>query len=156
MRNRKKQNFAVLDNGGKSPLPGQSGASLIEVMVAFLILAIGLLGLAMLQGKSLRMNTDAYLRSQATLIANELMENMRANPTGNYNNVSAKPAPCGGCTGVAKATNDDLIRWFDAQAALLPSSTASISLSGSEYTIVMNWMERDLPVKQTWITPKSS
>ncbi|MCG6975071.1 MAG: type IV pilus modification protein PilV [Acidiferrobacterales bacterium] len=128
----------------------QAGASLIEVMVAFLILSIGLLGLAMLQGKSLRLNTDAYLRSQATLIAHELMENMRANPTGTYAPVTSKPGPCG-CSGIAKVTNDDLIRWYDAQQTLLPFTSAEISKSGTTYTIEMNWQERGQAVKQTWI-----
>jgi len=132
------------------PQHKQAGASLIEVMVAFLILSIGLLGLAMLQGKSLRLNTDAYLRSQATLIAHELMENMRANPTGNYaHNGPGKPGPCG-CSGVAKAVNDDLIRWYDAQASLLPFTGAKIERSGTEYTITMNWQERGQAVKQIW------
>lgn len=132
------------------PMHKQAGASLIEVMVAFLILSIGLLGLAMLQGKSLRMNTDAYLRSQATLIAAELMESMRANPNGNYGPVAAKPLPCG-CTGIARATNDDLIRWYDALATMLPGATGSIEKAGVVYTIKMSWQERDLTVKQQWI-----
>ena len=126
----------------------QAGASLIEVMVAFLILSIGLLGLAMLQGKSLRMNTDAYLRSQATLIAHELMESMRSNPNGDYAALG-KPASCG-CTGIARATNDDLIRWYDALAAQLPGATGTIAKAGTVYTINMSWKERDLTVNQQW------
>lgn len=129
----------------------QAGVSLVEVMVAFMILSIGLLGLAMLQAKSLRMNTDAYLRSQATLITNELIESMRINRNGNYV-ATGQPSPCGGCTGAIKAANEDLIRWYQAQANLLPTpaTPSSISLSGSEYTIIMNWRERDRDVSQVW------
>jgi type IV pilus assembly protein PilV len=129
----------------------QAGASLIEVMIAFLILSIGLLGLAMLQGKSLRLNTDAYLRSQATLIAHELMENMRANPTGIYGDVTTKPGPCG-CSGIAKATNDDVIRWYEAQESQLPFDSAKITKGiGQIYTIEMKWQERGQTVGQTWV-----
>ena len=131
----------------------QKGASLIEVMVAFLILSIGLLGLAMLQAKSLRLNTDAYMRSQATLIAHELMENMRANPTANYT-IGAKPTGgCGSCNGVQQARYDDLVRWYDALEAQLPGVVASITSTGSPriYTINVTWQERDIPVKQNWV-----
>jgi type IV pilus assembly protein PilV len=129
----------------------QAGATLVEVMVAFLVLSIGLLGLAMLQAKSLRMNTDAYLRSQATLITNELIESMRSNPTGNYT-AASKPAPCGGCTGATKMANEDLIRWYQAQADLLPppATPSSITPSGTEFIITINWRERDRDVKQEW------
>ena len=130
----------------------QAGASLIEVMVAFLILSIGLLGLAMLQGKSLRLNTDAYLRSQATLIAHELMENMRANPTGVYGDYTAKPTGgCGSCTAVNQAVYDDIVRWYDAQDAMLPSPSGSITRAGTVYTISMGWQERDLRASQSWV-----
>ena len=144
--------------GSKKPknhgrlLHKQAGASLIEVMVAFLILSVGLLGLAMLQAKSLRLNTDAYMRSQATLIAHELMENMRANPTGNYAAYSGKPSGgCSSCNAVDKAVYDDVLRWWEAQENLLPSPDPTIAKSGSIYTITMKWQERDLPVTQTWV-----
>ena len=41
------------------------GFSLMEVLIAMLVLAIGLLGLASLQAQSLRFNHDSYVRSQA-------------------------------------------------------------------------------------------
>jgi len=52
----------------------------MEVLVAMLILAIGLLGLASLQTQSLKFNHDAYVRSQATILAAEIMDKMRADP----------------------------------------------------------------------------
>ena len=133
----------------------QSGASMIEVMVALLILAIGLLGLAMLQGKTMRVNTDAMLRSQATLLANEIIESMRSNPTGAKNGLyknlaGTKPASCGGCTGYTKAANDDLIDWYDAQAQVLPSPSSIIDYTGGKYTITMQWDERGIKTTQVW------
>jgi type IV pilus assembly protein PilV len=47
----------------------QGGFTLVEVLVAVVILGLGLLGLAGLQAASLRNNHSAYLRSQATLLA---------------------------------------------------------------------------------------
>ena len=57
------------------------GTSLIEVLVTLVILSIGLLGLAALQLNGLRSNTSAALRTASTLIAGDIIERMRANPT---------------------------------------------------------------------------
>ena len=57
----------------------ERGFSLIEVLIALLVLAIGLLGLAALQAQGLRFNHDAYVRTQATHIAYDIVDRMRAN-----------------------------------------------------------------------------
>ena len=56
-----------------------NGFTLVEVLVAMVILAIGLLGLASLQAIALKDNQDAYLRSQANLLAYEMSDRIRAN-----------------------------------------------------------------------------
>lgn len=53
------------------------GFSLIEVMIAVLVLSIGLLGMAALQGVSLQNNRNANYRSQATNLGYELIDAMR-------------------------------------------------------------------------------
>ena len=55
------------------------GITLIEVLVTVVVLAFGLLGLAGLQANSLRNNHSAYLRSQATYLATDIIDRMRAN-----------------------------------------------------------------------------
>ena len=55
------------------------GFTLIEVLVSIVILSIGLLGIAKLMLFSSRSNDSAYLRSQATALAYEILDNMRAN-----------------------------------------------------------------------------
>jgi len=55
------------------------GVSLIEVLVTVVILAFGLLGLAGLQANSLRGNTSAYMRTQATFLAYDILDRMRSN-----------------------------------------------------------------------------
>ncbi|WP_126456347.1 type IV pilus modification protein PilV [Sulfuriflexus mobilis] len=59
--------------------PDIRGFSLVEVLVAVFVLAIGLLGLAGLQAKSLQFNYSAYQRSQATMLAYDIIDRMRAN-----------------------------------------------------------------------------
>lgn len=55
------------------------GFTLIEVLVSVLILGVGLLGLASLQANSLRNNHSVYLRTQASLLAYDLIDRIRAN-----------------------------------------------------------------------------
>ncbi len=55
----------------------QTGSSLLEVLVAVVILAFGLLGLAGLQISSVKSSHSAYLRSQATLLAYDMADRMR-------------------------------------------------------------------------------
>ena len=57
----------------------QAGFSLIEVMVAVLVLGIGLLGFALLQTMTLRFTQSANYRTQATNLAYDLLDQMRAN-----------------------------------------------------------------------------
>ncbi|NBB93051.1 MAG: type IV pilus modification protein PilV [Gammaproteobacteria bacterium] len=64
---------------GLSGFNVQRGISLIEVLVAVLVLSVGLLGLAALQGFSLQSGQSAYQQTQATNIAYELSDHMRAN-----------------------------------------------------------------------------
>lgn len=56
-----------------------AGFSLVEVLVALVLLSIGLLGLAGLQTRGVRDNHGAYLRTQAILCAKDLVDRMRAN-----------------------------------------------------------------------------
>lgn len=55
------------------------GFSMIEVLIALVILAVGILGVASLQGNALRSNYGAHLRSQATTIAQDMVERLRTN-----------------------------------------------------------------------------
>lgn len=57
----------------------QRGATLIEVLVAVVLLSVGLVGLAGLQYNGTKFNHSAYLRSQATALAYDAIERVRAN-----------------------------------------------------------------------------
>ncbi len=66
----------------RAPFPDSSGFTLLEALIALLVLSIGLLGLAALQTRGLAYSHDAYLRSQATFLAYDIIERMRARKTG--------------------------------------------------------------------------
>lgn len=59
-----------------------TGASMIEVLITVIILSIGLLGMAGLQLSSIRSTSGSNYQTQASLLANNIIERMRANPTG--------------------------------------------------------------------------
>lgn len=60
----------------------QAGVGMVEVLVALVLLAIGVLGFAALQLKAVEAGEEALLRSQATLLLRGLTESIRANPNG--------------------------------------------------------------------------
>src|SRR5690606_22885225 len=62
-----------------APPAVQKGAGLLEVLIAIVIIAIGLLGLAGLQTVSLQLNQGALVRSQASNLAYDITERIRAN-----------------------------------------------------------------------------
>lgn len=57
----------------------QTGATMIEVMIAVLVLSIGLLGTASLLGVSIRNTQSANYRSQAANLAYEFIDTARSN-----------------------------------------------------------------------------
>ena len=84
------------------------GFTLIEALIALLVLTVGLLGAAGMILSSVRNSHNSYLRSQASFIADSMLERMRANPLGvwggQYNGALDGSTPaataCGstGCT----------------------------------------------------------
>lgn len=112
----------------------QGGFSLLEVMIALVILSIGLLGLAGLQGTGLRTNHEAYLRSQATLLAYDIVERMRANREpalgGDYV-IAIGATPSG-----PSVADTDLIEWRAMLSEALPSGTGAVT-TASDGTVVV-------------------
>ena len=143
----------------------QSGFSLIEALVAFLILSIGMLGIASLQTMSSKAGHTATLRAVAVMKADEILESMRANPTvlasysagtgdnGTDNGCSQTGTPASVCTPAQQAA-DDIFRWKRSLTDALPNnaqSTASVVVTApvppetlSNIVVTINWGERDV------------
>jgi type IV pilus assembly protein PilV len=96
------------------------GFSLLEVLVGLIILAVGLLGLAGLQMVSLRQNNEAYIRSQATLQAYDILDRMRANRQYALDGEYAIDYGEQAGTNTPAAVKDDLDLWKNALNATLP------------------------------------
>lgn len=118
-------------------IPGTTarGFTLLEVLVAMVVLSVGLLGLSGLQTTSLRNNHSAFLRSQATLIANDIIDRMRTNKdsatAGNYN-ISYATSPTSvtctsGCSALQVAQMD--VEDWRSFVERLPGGESEISVS---------------------------
>ncbi len=114
------------------------GFSLIEVLIAVLVLSIGLLGLAGMQAASLRFNHNAYMRSQATFLAHDVIERMRANRTQAL--AGAYAIGFGGAPTAGTVAGDDLTQWKARLAGELPQGDGSVAVSAAGIaTVEVRW-----------------
>jgi type IV pilus assembly protein PilV len=152
------------------------GFTLVEVLVSLVILSIGLLGIAKLMMFTSHSNDSAYLRSQATGLAYQMLDNMRANSAqasvvnGPYTTLlTAAPASPGfTCVATAACANlalYDVYQWklrLNANSGVLPplplgalpngqgSVTTALIAGQTTITIVVQW---DDSVAQNTLNP---
>jgi type IV pilus assembly protein PilV len=121
------------------------GFTLLEVLVAVLIFSLGLMGLAGLLAVSVKTNHAAYMRTQATFLAQGMADRMRANPLGLWNtsynlaltgpltSTIAVPAKCksGGCD-YSDIAARDLIVFQDQLMTFLPSPKTMINCTTAQ------------------------
>lgn len=124
----------------KSP-QAQRGATLIEVLVTLIILSVGLLGMAGLQTLSMQSNHSAYYRSQATFLAYDISERMRANRTvalsGGYS-VDFPESSSAHAESGDRVTKDKA-QWLNKLATTLPNGTGKVELNGTLVAIKIRW-----------------
>jgi type IV pilus assembly protein PilV len=139
------------------------GFSLIEVMVALIVCAVGLLGLAKMESLALSSTSVASSRSLAAIEASSLAAAMHANPgywaggfapattlvsasaANNFSSAAAcLTAGSGSCIPSAMAFYD-LQQWAIAVGAVLPGYLATITCSTTGFpvtcTIQIQWQE---------------
>jgi type IV pilus assembly protein PilV len=104
----------------------QDGMTLIEALVALLVLSIGLLGVAGLQWQALRSNHGAHLRSQATILAHDIADRMRANRTDALD--GAYVVDIGEVPGGATLADLDVVAWKQALAEILPAGDGRVEM----------------------------
>jgi type IV pilus assembly protein PilV len=120
--------------------PRMKGFGLIEVLISMLILGIGILGMAGLQLNAMKLNQSAGVRSQATFLAYDIADRMRANSTaalaGSYDIALTGNAPAGSSIAAI-----DLGAWKAALAAQLPAGAGSIARNSNVLRVVVQWDE---------------
>ena len=128
--------------------PRQHGFSLIEVLIAMLVLAIGLLGMAQMQASGIRSTHGAYLRTQATLLAGDMLDSMRANMTVARN--GGYDVAFGGTLAGGTTVGDDVNAWQANLAALLPNGQGQITTVLGGPVVTPNNIPSDVTVAVRW------
>ena len=119
------------------------GFTLLEVMVATVVLSVGLLSLAGLQVIGLRTGHSSYLRTQATIQSYDIIDRMRANENGVINGDYNQPTQTGsagtedtncetvnGCSTASMASHD-LFRWNQAIVDVLPGGVGIVCIDST-------------------------
>ena len=153
------------------------GFTLMEVLVALAVLSIGLLGMAGMQLFSMKSSHNAYLQSQASFFAYDLIDKMRANPTGfnigaydsTLTNIPGTFTNCqtttAACTPLQLAIFE-LTQWkcslgaFSTDPAcvaplnmtsVLPNGDGSVVRNGNDVVVTVQWQEGTNPVESIMI-----
>lgn len=115
---------------------GSRGMTLIEVLIAIVIFAIGLLGIAALQVAGLRYTKSSQTRVIAAMQAENMADRMRTNSRavadGDYANPAAMSTDCdtGTCT-AAELAAFDTARWLASLRESLGASASDTSVNGT-------------------------
>lgn len=154
----------IPDSAKTATIPGSRsrGFTLIEILVTLFILAVGLLGLAGLMVDGMRNNQGAYLRTQASMLAYDMADRMRANREeaedgGEYDGFSTDGASttipacasnANGCTPEQQAALDKVqwtrqIQGAGSGMTLLPGGVGTITHDDTNdiFTIRISWDE---------------
>ena len=143
-----------------------SGFTLLEVLVAVVVLSLGLLGVGAAVATVHRSAASSYLAQQSAQLASNIVDRMRQNPTAaqafSYNlvysggPVAAPPINCGpppagvACSPTQQAAYD-IFQWETALKAALPGATAEVKVtnpSATTYDAIVVVGYNDAPAAQ--------
>lgn len=139
------------------PHTTQRGTSLVEVLMAMLLMSFGVLAMTAMQAHAIQHSQTTESRARATLLANDLGDRMRANPAplGNWQaydltstSTSTPPASASACQGTAVCTFDemataDLAQWQQQLAGSLPQGRGHVRTIGTQADIWVIWDDTD-------------
>ena len=122
----------------------QKGVSLVESMIALLVISIGLLGIAALQITAMSQNSSALNHSQAVWIAYNISDRIRANDSqfANYSGIDTSTAYSQDCMSSACTTAQMLTA--DAEdlsdmVSVLPGGRSIITNNGADLIVTVLW-----------------
>ena len=141
-------------------MTNNKGFTMVEVMVAMLVLAIGLLGLAGLQASGFRQNANALYRTFAMMQAYDMADRIRANGVGrlagNYDTITTGIPAAQNCSAACtplELAAYDAWEWNTLNSQLLPSGTGSVAVAGvapnQMFTVTVMWDEERTGVAGT-------
>lgn len=126
------------------------GFTLIEVLIALIILSVGMLGIAGLYVHSMQAGRTSLFRHNAVMLAGDVADRIRANPRAaaayagaGLNNNCAPPAAVN-CTPPEMAAND-IFLWNQQAADTLPNGAVAVAFDNAvvppTYQITVSWTE---------------
>ena len=125
------------------------GFSLVEVLIALVIMSVGMLGIAGLYVQSMQAGRTSTLRHNAVTLAGDVADRIRANPragaayegAGDDRDCVAEDNDCS----EEDMAEHDILLWKNQAGATLPSGDVDVEFDDSvfppEYTINVNWTE---------------
>lgn len=130
--------------------PGKiAGFTLIEVLIALIIMSVGMLGIAGLYVHSMQAGRTSMLRHNAVTLAGDIADRIRANPRaaaayglgGANNNCVAQGVDC---TPAQMAAND-IFLWNQQAVATMPNGAVNVVFNNGvvppTYQITVTWTE---------------
>jgi type IV pilus assembly protein PilV len=136
------------------------GFTLVEVLVALVVMAVGLLGIAGLYVEGLRAGRTSIYRTSAVALASDMADRIRANPAGLYE--GSGPGTDHECVNGAvdctadELAEDDWFRWLADIGRRLPEGAAAeVTVTDlapiRQVEITVSWPEagQDEPVSYT-------
>ena len=136
------------NNHKETDVGRQRGFSLIEVLIALIVMSVGMLGIAGLYVHGMQAGRTSLFRHHAVTLAGDVADRIRANPQGraNYEGVGANHNCVAGgvdCDAAEMAANDILL--WDAQAVnTLPNGDVAVDYvagTPAQYTVTISWSE---------------
>jgi type IV pilus modification protein PilV len=135
----------VAEVGSHPAREGQQGTSLLEALIALLLMGLTLLGFGLMQMESLQANNESYARTEARILLISMAERIQANPDGvdDYAGLDTESAgnpgncPCS----VAELAARDVAVWADRlEDSGLNAPVGAIASSGSDLlTLTLGW-----------------
>ncbi len=129
-----------------------AGFTLVESLVAMVVISVGMLGIAAMYVEGLRAGRTSIYRTVAVDLAADMADRIRANPVGQASYADDAAASGTGCVNaladLSPATQAacDLFFWQQQVTSLLPGGDAAVTFAAgaggpSAYTITLNWNE---------------
>ena len=132
-----------------TPNKKQRGFSLVEVLIALIIMSVGMLGIAGLFVQSMQAGRTSMFRHHAVTLAGDVADRIRANPRAGiaYAGFGADNGCIdtgNDCNEAAMAAND-IFFWDEQATDSLPSGAISVNFDDTvlppQYTIRVDWVE---------------
>lgn len=128
----------------------QRGFSLVEVLVALIIMSVGMLGIAGLYVQSMQAGRTSMLRHNAVTLAGDVADRIRSNPRAGNAYTDADGADNGCVNGDADCTEaemagHDILLWKTQAEDTMPNGLVTITFDNTvnppDYTIAITWDE---------------